>query len=181
MKLQKILLCLMLVTLSACSGMGSGMGIKAHKPNLNSTLEIAKRDGQFRIVTIKGQNSAMDNVLNKDLMNCNTTTFSMPRGNTVGTFIREIFENELNTAKKLSMNGNGINVVVKSLLADTSNMDKGTWTINIDYIEDSKTTNVETVTTFESKLSLLSACVNTANIFEEALADNFVEFFKRTR
>lgn len=183
MKIQKILLCLTLVTLTACSsggGMGSGMGgMKAHKPNLNSTLEIAKRDGLFRIVTIKGDNAAMDKVLNNDLMNCNSTTFSMPRGNTVSSFIREIFENELSTAKKYSLNGSGINVVVKSLLPDTSKIERGTWTIIIDYIEDGKTTNVETVTTFESKFGLLSACVNTANIFEEAVADNFVEYFRR--
>jgi hypothetical protein len=73
--------------------------------------------------------------------------------------------NELNTAKKFSDNGSGINVVVKTLLLDTSNMDKGTWTINIDYIENDKTMNVESVTTFESKMSLLSAFVNTSNMF----------------
>lgn len=179
--MQKIIIGLLLITLNACSsgGMGSGMGVKSHKPLLDNTLLIAKREGMYRIVSIKGDNSAMDVVLNKDNMNCNSTTFAMPRGNTVQSFMREIYENELASARKLSIDGTGINVIVKSLLPNTSNIDRGTWTVVVDYVENDKTTNVETVTTFESKFSLLSACVNTANMFEESIVDNFVEYFKR--
>ena len=171
----------MLATLASCSsgGMGSGMGTKPHRPLLDNTLLIAKREGMFRIGTVKGDSSAMDAVLNKDNMNCNSTTFAMPRDNTVQSFIREIYENELTTARKYSANGTAINVVVKTLIPNTSNMDKGTWTVVVDYTEDDKTKSVETITTFESKMSLLTACVNTANMFEEAVADNFVEYFKR--
>ncbi len=173
MKITKILITLTITMLASCAG------LKSHQPKLDSTLVINKVDGVYRISTIKGDSTVINALLDKDFMNCNSTTFTLPRGNTVQSYIREIFVNELTTAKKFSDNGSGINVVVKTLLPDTSNMDKGTWTINIDYIENDKIMNVESVTTFESKMSLLSACVNTSNMFEEALADNFVEYFKR--
>lgn len=173
MKFKKILLSLTLVTFTSCAG------LKSHKPKLDSTIEIAKADGMYRIVSIKGESSSMNSILNRDFMNCNSTTFAMPRGNTVVSFIREIFENELTVAKKFSMDGEDVSVIVKTINLKTEKNDRGTWTIVMDYIENDKTKNIETVTSFESKLSLLSACVNTSNIFEEALADNFVEYFKR--
>lgn len=173
----------MFVGLVSCASsgpkLGSGMGMNPHKPNLDNTLVINKRDGEFRVGTLKASSTEMDKILNGNLMNCNSTTFSMPRSNTVGSFIREVFENELSTAKKYSTNGNAINVVIKSLTGATSKLNVGTWTVIADYTEDDKTMTVETVTSYESKVSMLTSCSNTANVFEEAVADNFVEYFKR--
>ncbi len=183
MKMPKILLTLSLFTLASCASsgpkLGSGMGMNPHKPALDNTLVINKRDGLFRVGPIKGANAAIVKMLDGDLMNCNSTTFSMPRGHTVASFMREIFENELATAKKLSMSGEGIQPTIKVLEVNTANIEKGTWRVVIDYTENDKTTNVETLTTFDSKVSLLTSCTNTANVFEEAIADNFVEYFRR--
>jgi hypothetical protein len=173
----KILLCLLFFGFMGCAQ----MGLKPHQPEIKSTIEIAKSKGMYRIVTVKGATPAMDQILNNDLMNCNSTTFSMPRGNTVASFIREIDEQELRVADKYSANGNGIDVVVKSMIPETSNPAKGTWTLDIDYIENGKTTNVKTINEFESKYGAVASCVNTADIFEKALAGNFVDYFIKTR
>ncbi|MBC7712107.1 MAG: hypothetical protein H7177_02140 [Rhizobacter sp.] len=183
MKLKTILLSTMLITLASCATggpkLGTGMGFGTHKPPLDNTLVINKRDGLFRIGSVKAENTAMDKVLNGNLMPCNSTTFSMPRSNTVGSFMREVFENEISTAKKYSVNGTSINVNVKSIVGDQSKLNSGSWKIIIDYTEDDKTMTVETTTTYESKASMFSGCTNTADVFEEALADNLVSYFKK--
>lgn len=157
------------------------MGLKPHKPSMKSTLEIAKSSGKFRILTVKGATSEVTNKLNGDLMSCGTTTFSMPRGNTVGTFIREVFEQELIAAEKLSATGTPIEVMIKSMNLVTTTKESGEWTIEIDYTVDDKTTPVKTIIEFESKVSMITSCSHTATVFEDALADNLVDFFKRTR
>lgn len=175
MNILKLILCFLCLSFFGCAE----VGLKPHKPNPKSTREISKVDGTYRILTIKGATPEMTKVLNGDLMKCSNTTFSMPRGNTVGTFMREVFEQELDAAKKLSLSGNAVEVIVKSLELETASSESGMWTVDVDYIQDEKTTNVKSSIEFESKLSLLSSCVNTSHYFEEALADNFVEFFKK--
>lgn len=177
MTIFKMLLCLLCLSLVGCAE----MGLKPHKPTLKSTLEIAKSDGMFQILTVKGATPEVVRTLNHDLMSCGTTTFSMPRGNTVGTFIREVFEQELIAAKKLSVSGTPIEVMIKSMNLEMVSKENGEWTIEIDYTVNDKTTNVKTSIEFESKVSLLTSCTHTASVFEDALADNLVEFFKRTR
>jgi hypothetical protein len=157
------------------------MGLKVHQPEIKNTIDIAKRDGMYKIITIKAANAAMAKVLDGDIMNCNETTFSMPRGNTVGTFIKEIFDQELIVADKYSVNGSGIVVVVKSMVPETSNPAKGTWTIEMDYIENEKTTSIKTVNIFESKYGLMAGCVNTADIFEKSIAGNLADYFIKSR
>lgn len=175
MNLLKLLVCFIGLSLFGCAE----VGLKPHKPTLKSTREIAKIEGLYRILTVRGDTPEIDQVLNNSLMRCNATTFSMPRGNTVGSFIREIFEQELDAAKKLSMSGAAIEVVVKSLALETSDTQSGVWTVEMDYIHNGKTINIKNTVEFESKISMLTSCVNTSNVFEDALADNFVDFLKK--
>lgn len=173
----KMLLCLLCLSLVGCAE----MGLKPHKPSLKNSLEIAKTQGMFQILTIKGANPDVVKSLGGDLMSCGSTTFSMPRGNTVSTFIREIFEQELISAKKLSDNGTPIEVMIKSMKLDMTSKENGVWTIEIDYTANEKTTNVKTITEFESKVSMLTSCTHTASVFEDTLADNLVEYFNKIR
>jgi hypothetical protein len=175
MKILKMILCVLCLSLVGCAE----MGLRPHKPNIKSTLEIAKSNGTFRIISIKGNDASIAKVLDNDLMNCGTTTFSMPRGNTVGTFIREVFEQELEAAQKLSLKGEGIVVIVKSMKLTTLKPEAGEWAMDIDYLIGDKTINVKNIIEFEAKVSILTACLQTSTIFEDTLADNFVEFFKR--
>lgn len=177
MNTLKLLLCLLCLSLVGCAE----MGLKPHKPAMKSTLEIAKNNGMFQILTIKGATPEITQKLTSDLMSCGTTTFSMPRGNTVGTFIREIFEQELIAAQKLSVNGTPIEVMIKTMSLVSSSKESGEWTVDVDYTVNDKTTNVKTSVEFESKVSVLTSCTHTASVFEDAMADNLVEFFKRTR
>lgn len=177
MKFLKILLCLLSLALISCAE----IGLKPHKPSLKSIQEISKVSGIYRILSVKGNTPAVEKILNGDLMSCNTTTFSMPRGNTVGSFIREIYEEELRAANRLSLNGESIEVIVKSMTLESFDKENGVWKMDIDYIHNDKTTNVRSSIEFETKLGLVASCVNTSSVFEEALADNFVEFFKRNR
>lgn len=177
MKILKMVLCVLCVSLVGCAE----MGLKPHKANIKSSLEIAKSDGTFRIISIKGSDASIAKILDNDLMNCGATTFSMPRGNTVGTFIREVFEQELDAAKKLSLKGEGIEVIVKSMKLTTIKPEAGEWAMDIDYVIGDKTINVKNIIEFEAKVSLLTACLQTSTIFEDALADNFVDFFKKNR
>lgn len=178
MKIFNLLLCLLTLSLVSCAE----IGLKPHKPSLKSTAELSKSEGLYQILFIKGANADITKILNGDLLSCGTTTFSMPRGNTVGTFMREVFEQELNAAKKLSLsNGTPIEVVVKKMNLITTNKESGEWTVEVDYTMNDKTTTVKTVIEFESKVSLITSCSHTANVFEDALADNLVEYFKRTR
>ena len=175
MNLLKLVLCFIGLGFFGCAE----VNIKPHMPTLKSTREISKVDGTYRILTVKGNTSALDKILNNIQMKCSATNFSMPRGNTVGSFIREIFEQELDAAKKLSLNGTPIEVVVKSIELETTNTASGTWTVEIDYNQNEKTTNIKNIIEFESKFSMLSSCKNASNIFEEALVDNFVDFIKK--
>lgn len=173
----KLLLCLLCLSLVGCAE----MGLKPHKPSLKSSMEIAKSSGMYQILTIKGGNPEVSKKLTSELMSCGTTTFSMPRGNTVGTFIREVFEQELIAAKKLSETGTPIEVMIKSMDLVSNSKEGGEWTIDVDYTVNDKTTNVKTIIEFEQKVSLLTSCTHAASVFEDALADNLVDFFKRTR
>lgn len=177
MNFLNVILSIFILTAVGCAE----MGLKPHKPNMKSTLEIAKSAGTFRVLTVKGATPEITTILNGDLMSCGTTTFSMPRGNTVATFVREVFEQELVAAKKLSDTGAAIEVLIKSINLETTTKESGEWTVEIDYTMDDKTTSVKTIIEFESKVSLLTSCTHTASVFEDALADNFVDFFKRTR
>ncbi|QDK41587.1 hypothetical protein DOM21_09005 [Bacteriovorax stolpii] len=173
----KLLVCLLCLSLAGCAE----MGLKPHKPSTKNSLEIAKTAGMFQILTIKGATPEITKILNSDLMSCGATTFSMPRGNTVGTFVREIFEQELISAKKLSDHGTPVEVVIKSMDLSTISKENGVWTIEIAYTANDKTTNVKTITEFESKVSLLTSCTHTASVFEDTMADNLVEFFNKIR
>lgn len=175
MKLSNLLLCLSVLAFFGCSQM------KVHHPAIKDTIDIAKRDGKYKIITIKAANSAMVKILDGDTMHCNDTTFSMPRGNTVGTYIKEIYDQELLVADKYSVNGEGIIVVVKSMVPESSNPKIGTWTIEMDYIENDVTTTIKTINEFESNYGLMANCVNTADIFEKALAGNLVDYFIKKR
>lgn len=177
MNLLKLALCVLCLSLVSCAE----MGLKPHKPNIKSTLEIGKSNGTYRILSIKASSPALAKVLSGDLISCGSTTFSMPRGNNVESFIKEIFVEELNAAQKLEMSGSAIEVVIKSMDLKTMKPEAGEWDMDIDYTVNGKTTNVKSIIEFESKVSLLTACSHTASVFEDAIADNFVEFFKRTR
>lgn len=177
MKMLKMVLCIVCVSLLGCAE----IGLKPHRANIRSTMEIAKSDGTFKIISIKGSDESITKILNNDLMSCGTTTFSMPRGNTVGTYIREVFEQELDAAKKLSLKGEGISVIVKSLKLTTIKPEAGEWAMEIDYVIGDKTINVKNIIEFQAKVSLLTACLQTSTTFEDALADNFVDFFKKNR
>lgn len=176
MNFLKLILSVLILTLVGCAE----MGLKPHRPNMKSTSEIAKSSGTFLVLTVKGATPEIANILNGDLMSCGTTTFSMPRGNTVATFVREVFEQELIAANKLSDSGTAIEVMIKSINLETTTKESGEWTVEIDYRMDDKTTSIKTIIEFESKVSLITSCTHTASVFEDALADNFVEFFKRT-
>jgi hypothetical protein len=177
MNLLKSVLCVLCLSLVSCAE----MGLKPHKPNIKSSIEIGKSNGTFRVLSVKANSAAVAKVLSGDLITCGTTTFSMPRGNNVESFIREIFVEELRAAQKLSSSGSAIEVVIKSMDLKTFKPEAGEWTMDIDYIVDGKTTNVKNAIEFESKVSILTSCSHTASVFEDALADSFVEFFKRTR
>lgn len=177
MKLWNVALWTICLGLAGCAE----MGLKPHEPKIKSTIAIAKSAGTYKIIAIKGDTSGMDKILNNDLISCGTTTFSMPRGNTVKTYIREIFEQELLIAEKLSNSGTGIIAVVKGMDLATVKNDSGEWTMDIDYLVDDKTYNVKNTIEFESKVSIVTGCTHTASIFKDALADNLVEFFKRYR
>lgn len=157
------------------------MGISPHRPTSKSTQEIAKTKGVYQILSVRGATREINNVLNNDLMSCGSTTFRMPRGNTVGTFIKEIFEQELIAAQRLSIKGKPIYVVIKSMDLETISKDSGVWTVEVDYILDDKETNVKTIVEFESKVSMVTSCMHTATVFEDAMADNLVEYFKKIR
>lgn len=173
----KILLCLLCLSLVGCAE----MGLKPHKPSIKSTREISRSSGMFQILTIKGETSEIASTLNNDLMSCGSTTFHMPRGNTVGTFIKEVFEQELIAAQKLSVSGTPIYVMIKSMNLEMSSKESGEWTVEVDYTMNDKTTPVKTVIEFESKVSMLTSCSHAATVFEDALADNLVEFFKKNQ
>ena len=175
--LKKILLCLLCLSLFGCAE----MGLKPHKPAMKSSLEIAKSNGMFQILSIKGNTPEITKTLSGDVISCGSTTSSMPRGNTVGTFVREIYEQELIAAQKFATNGTPIEVLIKSMKLVTVSKESGEWTVDVDYTMNDKTTNIKTTIEFESKVSLLTSCSHTATVFEDAIADNFVEFFKRTR
>ncbi len=177
MNILKILVCLLCLNLIGCVE----LGLKPHKPALKSSLEIAKNEGFFKILSIKGETSEVTKMLEGDLMSCGTTTFSMPRGNTVGTFIREIYEQELIGAQKLSDKGEYVSVLIKSIKLDMESRENGVWQMDIDYTLNDKTTNVKTVIEFSSKVSMLTSCSHTASVFEDAVADSFVDFFKKIR
>lgn len=172
-----------LLCLGACLGLVgcAEMGLSPHKPNSKSTREISKTSGLYQIISVRGASSEMTNILDNDLMSCGSTTFHMPRGNTVGTFIKEVFEQELLVAQKLSVKGTPIYVVIKSLELETISRDSGVWTVEVSYTVNDKETNVKTIVEFESKVSMLTSCTHTATVFEDALADNLVEFFKKIR
>lgn len=177
MNILKILVCLLSLSLVGCAQ----LGLKPHKPALKSSLEITKTPGLFKILSVKGDSSEVTKMLESDLMSCGTTTFSMPRGNTVGTFIREIFEEELIAAEKYSAKGDFINVLIKSIKLDRQSKDNGVWKLDIDYTVNDKTTNIQTEIEFSSKVSMLTSCTHTASMFEDAIADSFVDFFKKIR
>lgn len=177
MNTLKILSCLILLSLVGCAE----MGLKPHKPTLKSTREISKNDGMFQIISVRGNIPEVSKMLNSELMSCGSTTFNMPRGNTVGTFIKEVFEQELNAAQKLSVSGTPISVVIKSMNLETASKQSGEWTLDIDYTIDEKVTNVKTIIEFESKVSMLTSCSHTATVFEDAIADSFVELFRKIR
>lgn len=177
MKILKILLCLTCLSLVGCAE----MGLRPHKPSIKSTREIGKNEGMFQIITIKGTTPEVAKILNSDLMSCGSTTFHMPRGNTVGTFIKEVFEQELIAAQKLSVSGTPINVSIKSMNLETISKESGEWTLDIDYTVNDKVTNVKTIIEFESKVSMLTSCSHTATVFEDALSDSLVELFRKIR
>lgn len=177
MKMLKMVLCIVCAGLVGCAE----IGLKPHRANIRSTMEIAKSEGTFKINSIKGSDESITKTLNNDLMSCGATTFSMPRGNTVGTFIKEVFEQELDAAKKLSLKGEGISVIVKSLKLTTIKPEAGEWAMDIDYVIGDKTINVKNIIEFQAKVSLLTACLQTSTTFEDAIADNFVDFFKKNR
>lgn len=177
MNIFRILICLLSLSLVGCSQ----LGLKPHKPALKSSLEITKTPGMFKILAVKGDSSEVTKMLDSDLMSCGTTTFSMPRGNTVGTFIREIFEEELIAAEKYSAKGDFINVLIKSITLDMQARENGAWKLDIDYTVNEKTTNIKTEIEFSSKVSMLTSCTHTASMFEDAIADSFVDFFKKNR
>lgn len=177
MNIFKMLICFLCLNLVGCSQ----LGLKPHKPALKSSLEITKTPGTFKILAVKGETSEVTKILDGDLMSCGTTTFSMPRGNTVGTFIREIFDEELIAAEKYSAKGDFINVLIKSIKLDMEARENGVWKLDIDYTVNEKTTNVKTEIEFNSKVSMLTSCSHTASVFEDAIADSFVDFFKKIR
>ena len=177
---MKILKCILIgLTLSFISC--AEMGLKPHQPKIKSTIAIAKSQGLYRIISIKGDSASVEKTLNNDLISCGSTTFSMPRGNNVRTFMREVFDQELRTAEKLSTSGTGISIIVKAMDLKTMNKESGEWSMDIDYIVDDQTYNVKNTIEFDSKVSLITSCTHTASVFEDALADNLVEFFKRHR
>jgi hypothetical protein len=175
MKIAKLFMLATILIVSSCAE----IGIKPHKPLQKSTEEISKASGSYRIVTIKGGSSEIDFLLNKDIMKCHNTTFSMPRGHTVSSFIREIFEQELTAANKLSLNGTPIEVTVKAMNLTSTSLENGEWTMDFEYSANDKKTNIKNTIEFTSKVSMLSSCVHTSMIFEDTIADNLVEFFKK--
>jgi hypothetical protein len=175
MSFTKMTMLIGLLLISSCAE----IGIKPHKPLEKSTSEIRKAPGTYRIVTIKGGSSEIDFLLNKDIMKCHNTTFSMPRGHTVSSFIREVFEQELTAADKLSLNGAPIEVIVKAMNLTSTSLENGEWTMEFEYSANDKKTNIKNTIEFTSKVSMLSSCVHTSMIFEDTIADNLVEFFKR--
>ena len=177
MKMLKVFSCLLILGLTGCAE----MGLSPHKPNTKSTREIAKTSGVYQIISVKGATPEVTKILDNDLMSCGTTTFHMPRGNTVGTFIKEVFEQELIAAHRLSIKGSPIYVVIKSMNLETISKDSGVWTVEVNYTLNDKETNVKTIIEFESKVSMLTSCSHTATVFEDALADNLVEYFKKIR
>lgn len=177
MNILKILVSLLCLSLVGCAE----LGLKPHKPTLKTSLEIAKNAGMFKILSIKGETSEVTKILDGDLMSCGTTTFAMPRGNTVGTFIREVYEQELIGAQKLSDKGEFVSVVIKSIKLDMESRENGVWNMDIDYTLNEKTTNVKTEIQFSSKVSMLTSCSHTASVFEDAIADSLVDFFKKIR
>lgn len=177
MNMFKMLICFLCLNLLGCSQ----LGLKPHKPSLKSSLEISKTQGTFKILSVKGETSEVTKMLDGDLMSCGTTTFSMPRGNTVGTFIKEIYVEELIGAQKFSERGDYINVLIKSIKLDMESRENGVWKLDIDYTLNDKTTNIKTEIEFSSKVSMLTSCTHTASMFEDAIADSFVDFFKKIR
>lgn len=169
--------CVFVLSLVGCAE----MGLSPHKPNMKSTREISKNSGLYQIISVKGASPEITKILDNDLMSCGTTTFHMPRGNTVGTFIKEVFEQELIAAKKLSVKGTPIYVVIKSMDLETLSKDSGIWTVEVNYTLNDKETPIKTIIEFESKVSALTSCSHTAIVFEDALADNLVEYFKKIR
>lgn len=155
------------------------MGLKPHRPSAKSTDEISKALGDYQISNLTGSSEEMLRTLSKDLMSCGSTTFSMPRGHSVGTFIKELFEQELTAAQKLSFDGKKIDVLIKEISLKTTSKQGGEWVMDIDYKVGDKTINIKNSIEFESKVSLITSCTYTASVFEDALADSFVEFFKR--
>lgn len=178
MNIFKVLACLLALSLM---GGCAKLGLKPHKPAMKSSLEITKTAGMFKILSVRGETSEVTKILDGDLMSCGTTTFSMPRGNTVGTFIREIYDQELLAAEKYSATGEYISVLIKSIKLDMLSKDNGVWKIDIDYTVNDNTTNVKTEIEFSSKVSMLTSCSHTASMFEDAVADSFVDFFKKIR
>ena len=175
MKISKIIAVATFLILSSCAE----IGIRPHKPQQKSTEEIRKAAGTYRIAAIKGGFADIDFLLNKDIMKCHNTTFSMPRGHTVSSYIREIFEEELTAAEKLSLNGTPIDITVKAMTLTSASMENGEWTMEFEYSLNEKKSNIKNTIEFQSKVSMLSSCMHTSMMFEEAIADNFVEFFKK--
>ena len=177
MNFLKLVISVLCLSMIGCAE----MGLKPHKPNIKSTIEISKNSGEFRILSIRGDSPEIIKILNGDLISCGTTTFNMPRGNNVESFLREIYVEELEAAKKMSMSGTAIEIIIKSMNLTTIKAEAGEWAMDIDYVIDGKTINVKNIIEFESKVSILTACTHTASVFEDAIVDNFVLFFKRNR
>lgn len=166
-----------LVSLFSCAE----MGLRPHRPTAKSTLEISKATGTFRILSIEGGSSEMRKILDGDIVSCGATTFRIPRGNSVEFFIKEVFSEELRVADKYSQDGTAIEVVINKMDLTTHKAGSGEWAMDVDYTVNGKTTNITNSIEFESKVSMITSCMNTASVFEEAIADSLVEFFKRTR
>lgn len=176
MKLSPIFLLLAAFSLSACSV----AAIQKHQPHFRNTRELSKVKGTFRVAEVKATETKVDERLKSTALSCRLTTFNMPSGLTVASYVKEALSDELDAAEKIHpANGTPITVVVKGMESDTSSLNKGNWTLDFDYLVAGKTHNVKTVTEFESAYNAGTACRNTADALTVALTENFAGLYKK--
>lgn len=173
--LSPIIAIFILLILSSCSV----ATIKSHNPHYKSSREIAKIKGMYKIENVSGGNKDLETLLERKDLQCRGTTFDMPPKMSVRTYIADALTNELDAAGKLdNTTGRAIRSSYNRIEPDTSNFDNGFWYIEAMYEIGGNKYNVKTITEFSSAFNASVACVTTANMFEDAIAQNFLEFFK---
>lgn len=175
-KIKIALLCLSCLLLSSCSV----MAVKKYNPNFKTTRKVENSIAPVGDIVVKGTATTEDS-LNSNSMSCRLATFEMPANSTLRGYIKSAVADELDAAKKLSDSGEKLQIVVNEFVSDTAGFDTGVWTIDMNYQLGKKLVNVKTETRFTSAFFAQTACTNTATALEDALRENFEEFFKKIR